>query len=344
MAYHVGALRGGYLGVDLFFVLSGFLITTLLLEEARLTGSISLRGFYVRRALRLLPALLLLLVVCGGTVGVLAWADGGVETLNRVMRPIVRNSVIVLFYAANWAMVAGVGLYVLGHAWSLSIEEQFYLVWPPCLVGLLRLAPAGRGALMFVAGLTAASIAWRALLLATGASTARLFLGLDTRADALLLGVLAGMIAAWDRLPRSPRAVGTLRLAAVGSTALFVLLFPTADWRSTTMLAWGSSAAAAAAAVMLIHVVSVPHGLLCRALEWRPLVGVGKISYGLYLWHFPVFYACSALSIDGSRSRPGPALLGIAASFAMAGASFYFLERPLLRLKERFSPLHSRCS
>jgi Predicted acyltransferases len=142
MSYHIGLVRGGFLGVDMFFVLSGFLITTILTDEWARTGRISLRNFYMRRALRLLPALVALVVACSLATMIIARLYWPAEIFVPVLFAMIYASVAALFYIANWVVISGQTLWILSHTWSLSIEEQFYLLWPLCLLVLL----AGFGA------------------------------------------------------------------------------------------------------------------------------------------------------------------------------------------------------
>jgi len=217
--------RGGYLGVDIFFVLSGFLITTLLIQEWDRTGGISLRHFYARRALRLLPALALVLVAAA-VVAVVAPAVGYESSFLAPETTEMRWSSIgvVLLYAANWASIyppsTGFTLGALGHTWSLAIEEQFYLVWPIALRFLLRRG-LGRRQIAALAGMGILVSAFvRALVWQSTGSWIRAYVGSDVRADALLTGCAVGLLATAGLLPRSRRGrqalAGGAAIAAVG--------------------------------------------------------------------------------------------------------------------------------
>jgi len=138
MSYHLGLIRGGFLGVDIFFVLSGFLITTLLTDEWIRSGSISFRKFYMRRALRLLPALVVLAITCDFATVIFARLYWPPEAFVPVVFGMAYASLVALFYVTNWVMISGQTLWILGHTWSLSIEEQFYLLWPLILIALPR--------------------------------------------------------------------------------------------------------------------------------------------------------------------------------------------------------------
>ena len=290
LLYHagVGWLPGGYLGVDTFFVLSGFLITALLLAEWQGNGGIALAAFWARRARRLLPALLLVLLAVGAYAAFLAPA--------HELSSLRGDSLATLFYGANWRFVASAQGYFdqfvtpspLRHAWSLAIEEQFYLVWPLVVLGWLRLRrgrTAGLGG--FCVALALGSAALMALLAQGAADTSRAYYGTDTRAQAVLVG--AALAVAWHRRPdavagRPGRLV--LALAGVGVlvTAWLWTSVPDTDrW----MYRGGFLLAAVATAAVLAAVARPDPGRAARVLTLAPLRWIGAISYGLYLWHWP---------------------------------------------------------
>ena len=317
---------GGFYGVDLFFVLSGFLITSLLLEEWRETGSISLKAFYARRALRLLPALVVVLVAI---VALSAWKDAPAEAAS--MR---KAALVTLFYSTNWFKAYGVlPNEVLSPAWSLSIEEQFYLLWPMLLVLMLRLGVSRRGTAAVVALLLLASAGARAALWSPEtAGTHRVFFGTDTHADGLLSGVLAALVMSWDAGPETPVARRAVNWAALGFVLYLVAFlreWPYDRW----LLQGGYLLMNGAAAVLVVGLVSAPWRGLRLFFEAPPLVWVGKVSYGVYLWHIVVFWMLGKLGLAlGSWFWP----VAVAVTFAFATLSFYALERPVLRLKRRF--------
>ncbi len=338
MAYHVGLIRGGFLGVDIFFVLSGFLITTLLADEWARTGRISLGSFYARRALRLIPALVGLVVACDLAVMVIArfyWQEAFVP----VVFGMAYASVAALLYMTNWVAASGQTLWILGHTWSLSIEEQFYLVWPLCLLALLRWV-RHRGAILALLLLgIGASLLLKVAFVLAGAPLLRILFGLDTRFDELLIGCVVGVLASWGLLGGSRRPSGRLS-AAVSVVAALILasLLWRAGWREPAMLGGGMTAAAAAAGVLIADMTARPEGWIASALGRQPLVGIGRISYGLYLWHFPLVYGCGALAVDGTPPNYPRAALAIGLTFVIAGASYRWIEKPMLRIKRRFTP------
>ncbi|MFJ2807999.1 acyltransferase family protein [Kitasatospora sp. NPDC087271] len=286
--FHLGDFPGGFLGVDLFFVLSGFLITGLLLREAGENGGrIDLAAFWGRRARRLMPALALAL----GSALVLA-SVLGTAAMARFAH---QDAPWVVANLANWHFVdAQVGYFqanptrVFTHLWSIAVEEQFYLLWPPLVLLLLRpRRTAGAGAVAGVALVGALVSAALMALLVDPMDTTRVYEGTDTRVFALLLGALAATPAVRLRVARLPGpAAGRLALIPAGLLAAGWAL---ASGTGQLVLFRGGlllhSAAAAALIALLAHVPASPLG---RVLSWRPLTVLGGLSYGLYLWHWPL--------------------------------------------------------
>jgi peptidoglycan/LPS O-acetylase OafA/YrhL len=307
-------MRGGGLGVTVFFVLSGYLITSTLLKEQATQGRISLSGFYLRRALRLFPALFALLAV--SALCACFWQDptARAETYRFVL--------YTLCYAANWARSYGIGHAWLGHCWSLAIEEQFYLLWPPLLV-LLGKKLTTRSLLYVLLGLIGLIIINRAVLWHGPDSFARVYNGLDTRGDALLIGCALGLLHR-----RGYRPAGT-RLAVCCAALLTGIVLFGEYLPGAVMLKWGGETMAALASAVVISTATVrPPAWLCR--PW--LVWVGRLSYSLYLWHLPAVYL---LGWPPGWHEWQLIPLRLALSFVLAGASYYFIELPFLRRKNR---------
>ncbi len=329
MYFHADArnLSGGFIGVDLFFVLSGFLITALLLQEYDRRGSVNLKHFYLRRALRLGPALLLMLAVfCLGSLLFLEWEQA---------RRHLGEALVALFYMANWARAFD--FYptdFLGHTWSLSIEEQFYLLWPLTLLLAIRFTH-NRRQLAFAA-LALALLSWglRSWYTWGDVSLMRTYNGLDSRLDMLMLGCTLGILTASGLLAeRTGRWLARWRwpvalLVVLGLLALVIR----ADWTHPQMYYWGFTTTALLTLLLILDVTSNPRSLLARLLTLRWLVWTGTISYGLYLWHFPIYRTLVTAGVTG----PTMIVLGTLATFIVATASYYAMERPLLRLKQRF--------
>jgi peptidoglycan/LPS O-acetylase OafA/YrhL len=327
-----GLLRGGFLGVDAFFVLSGFLITTLLLDEHARAGRIRLNRFYARRALRLLPALIVFVLL--SVLFALTYAS------ERQAAAIWSAVVPALFYYLNWGVIWGVVLsdfpdQIFAHTWSLAIEEQFYLVWPPFLSILLRLHIPRPGILVLVCGGIGASATLRALVYSRDPSFwARPFAGTDTRADAILMGCLLGLLMSWRMLPESPRFRTVIRGAALASAGFFVYLLGSVTSGSPFLYRGGFTLVALAVAVVILEVFNPGPSLFAGTLELPPLVWLGRLSYGVYLWHFPIFILL-APSL-GVRDPSVGVLVSAVGTFAVATVAFYALEQPFLRLKDRF--------
>jgi peptidoglycan/LPS O-acetylase OafA/YrhL len=329
VAFHLGMTwaPGGYLGVDVFFVLSGFLITALLLSERDTNGRISLGRFYARRALRLLPALLAVL-------GAL-WLFTTVTVVGDSAHRVRGDGLAALFYFANWRAAFGHAPFLgfMGHAWSLSIEEQFYAVWPLLVVGALALR-GGRRSLVLVlavAGTVVPPLLRLAWWDGSAATMTRLYYGLDTRADALFAGAVLAVIVASGRLPVGRLARSVYAALALGALAVLGLLVATMP-RSDASLYRGAMSLVAVSAVALIdHLLASPRGPLGRVLSFPPLAALGKISYGVYLWHWPVIVATNPWG------RTGGALVAKAAiALGLSIVSWWVVERPFLRLKDRF--------
>ena len=317
------AFAGGFLGVDIFFVLSGFLITSLLLREYDQTGGIDWRAFYVRRALRLLPALGLTLVLA-----VLMELHRG----NLTHREIARNVFAALFYVGNWLRAfGGASLSKLDHTWSLSIEEQFYLCWPLALWWMLRTF-SKQNILRWLMCLIAFIAAYRAWLFWPD-RFARAYFGFDTRLDEMLVGcVLAGLLY-WQR-----DAVAA-HWAKLRYIVLPLVLCGMAWMLSFT--AYGEARyplglftiAALGAACLIAEITLHPQGWLARGLGTAPLRYIGKLSYGLYLYHFVIFSTTPPPIAHPIASRQ---MLDFLATFALAALSYHFIEQPCLRFKTRW--------
>jgi peptidoglycan/LPS O-acetylase OafA/YrhL len=318
-----GWLGGGFLGVSVFFTLSGFLITTLLVREHASTSAIDLRGFWSRRFRRLLPAswLTMVLVVVAAAVGL--WDADQVRSL--------RGDVPwALAELVNWHFIAGGADYSgtsaapspLQHFWSLAVEQQFYLVLP--LVVVACLAFGGRRALVVVLGLLAASSAVLNAHLAAE-SVQRAYYGTDTRAAELLLGALLAVLIA-DRARPGTR-IGRVVAALVGSVALVVLgvLLVVARVPAAWLYPWGLLLTAVATAAVIVGLLQA--GPLRALLSIGMLAALGRISYGVYLLHWPVFLW---LTPDRTGLPQGPLfVLRVSVTFAAAATMYRVLERPI---------------
>jgi len=334
MAHHLRAFAlpdarwlppGGYLGVDLFFVLSGFLITSLLLEERDATGRIAFRSFYRRRAFRLFPAVAAFVVVQAAAALVAGqsitdevhfWFGAFTYTSNWVM-------------AANWSVPANTG-----HMWSLAVEEQFYVVWP--IVLLLAVRRWGARVLPWLAG-AGVTIAIAARVYLThrfGSGYPFVYLHTETRVDALLLGAGLAWLVRHGRVPSpsTARAVGWIGAVALAGFVLYTN--PTDAFLYTSA---GYTVLALAATMLLLGLLD-EHFALTRVLSTRPLVAIGRLSYSLYLWHMLVLFI--ALSFLQHHDAVVATTAYLVASFALASISYRFVEHPLREFGRR--PLRRR--
>lgn len=314
---------GGFIGVDIFFVLSGFLITGLLLTEHSRTGTIHFTQFYMRRALRLLPALFLLLAL----MLILSPLFGGFRTT-------AIDAAIVVGYIANWTKAFGFERPVfLSHCWSLSIEEQFYILWPALFLFFNSLLRTRRALLLAIVALTALSGIVRTWLYLSGHPPVRQYAGLDTRADALLVGCALAVALAVYGLPRRDSKAGkTVLVGTLIAIPCLAAIVKFALWRSAWMQTFGFTLIPLLTAVVVAYLMANPLSVLTRTLEYAPLVWAGKISYGLYLFHWPIIRYMN----NAGFSRWTVMAIAIPATFLIAGLSYKYIEAPALKLKERF--------
>ena len=334
LLFHGGVswARGGFLGVDAFFVLSGLLITSLLLDEAHRDQRVDLGRFWSRRARRLLPALIVVVAATGLYAALLA-PRGALDGLRK-------DALATLFYVANWRFIqAGADYFeataapsVLRHAGSLSIEEQFYLAWPLVLFAIAR----SRARVWWTAGVAAAGAIASAVAMAfifdPADDVSRAYFGTDTRVHVVLVGcVLAAVVAVVRRRGgiQSRAVCRLLGFAAALGAAGFLAASATVEGTEPLLFRGGFLVLAVAVALLLAHIVLVPEGWSAWVFAWPPLRAVGLVSYGLYLWHWPVF-----LTVTNDRTGlSGPALLGakVAVTTVLALASYVIVERPIRR-------------
>ena len=323
-----GLLPGGYIGVDIFFVISGFLITTLLLRERAATDRIVLRSFWVRRARRLLPALALV-VLASCTAALIIGGD--------VLVGIGRQVLGAATFSYNWLGITSNASYfdsttpeLFRNLWSLAVEEQFYLVWPLLIAALVLLKRRG-WRLAIVAALAVASITAMVSLALAGADPTRLYYGTDTHSFGLAIGAALAIVTLdWSPRPlewrRTPRAllpfIGTLAVASL--LALSWLLAEDSYW-----VFRGGLALVAALTALAIAGAVVPGSTLGRLLDLPPLRVIGERSYGLYLWHWPAF-----ILVTAAAPALDPWIIGgIALAITVVGAtlSYRFVEQPIRR-------------
>jgi peptidoglycan/LPS O-acetylase OafA/YrhL len=332
VAYHMdlGWAQGGLLGVGVFFTLSGYLITDLLLGQYERTGGLQLADFWLRRARRLLPALFVMLIV------VVAW----VTLLDRSLLPAVRGAVgASAVYVTNWWLIAQHSSYFaqfappspLGHLWSLAVEEQFYLIWPWLLWIGLRWKRKGAGSYQRLAAasllLAAASAVAMALLYRPGYDPTRVYDGTDTRAFALLIGAALAFVWPSTKLPVQVdrRTRWALDGAGVAGLAIFAVLV----WRTSEyspFLYRGGLVLLSFATALMVASAASPASRFGRILGGESLRWLGVRSYGIYLWHFPIIVLTTPAAGGDTPSRR---VLQLAAIIGCAAVSWRYIEAPI---------------
>lgn len=304
--------RGGPVAVSVFFTLSGFLITTLLLEERHIFGRIDIPGFYRRRFLRLVPAMLVCVVVACLVLLVHGYAF-----------PDLKLVLGTLTYTSNWQIMSGVPRpTALGHTWTLSVEEQFYLIWPLLIVLTARLSK--RRMLTTLGIACAVVLAWRIVLYLHGAGYSRIYFGLDTWADSLMYGAIVAVA-----LHRSRIRPNTSRWLVWGGLLLIAAdcLLPGRDPHNLYLL--GVPALGGIGTAIVIYAIAQDRGF--APFGWRWVQWIGKRSYGLYLYSAPVNVF---LLLTVTRDKWIQAFV-IAGTFAMAALSYRYVEKPFLQIKNR---------
>nr|WP_280882719.1 acyltransferase [Streptomyces pseudovenezuelae] len=344
LVYHVrpDLLPGGSVAVDVFFTISGFVITRLLLAEYARTGGIGLRSFYRRRWLRLVPALLVVCAVCvvlSLTTSLRAfdgaWAAAGLAAAFVV-------NIVRALQPGPYSDVTG----PLGHTWSLSVEEQFYLLWPLALLFLLRRFRA-RTVLLCTAALCALPVLWRYHLWNPDAAH-RIYNGTDTRADQLLAGALVAVALARlraddPRLAMLRSCAGRLAWPALGLLFLVALKVPVTGGEGAWNAVWytvGFLAVAMVSATLVMGLVLRPDTRLSRVLSLAPLAWVGRnLSYGIYLWHYPIIRLLGSLGVKDGRMSATVVL-----TMLMALLSYALVETPFLHRGRRVPSEPARCA
>ena len=332
IAYHLnlGWAPGGLLGVGVFFTLSGYLITDLLLGQHEITGRLQLTDFWLRRARRLLPALFVMLAV------VAAW----VTLLDRDQLPVIRGAVASsAAYVGNWWLIAQHSSYFaqfappmpLGHLWSLAVEEQFYLIWPWLLLLGLRWARGRRRTRTRLAAATlllaAVSAVAMALLYRPGYDPTRIYDGTDTRAFAVLIGAALAFV--WPSRHLGSDVTETARwiLDGIGITGLAViavLIWRTSEY--SPFLYRGGMVLLSVGTALTVGAAASPASRLGVLLGIRPLRWIGVRSYGIYLWHYPIIVLTTPANGRDGLARGA---LQVAAAFGVAALSWRFVEEPV---------------
>ena len=337
--YHVDVnyLPGGFLGVDLFFVLSGYLISSLIIKEYRKTGSLNLYNFYIRRARRLLPAVYFMITV-GLVVMVL---------FNEVLlRKSHLDAIFGYIYSSNWWYIFHKLDYFdsfgaqspFKHLWSLAIEEQFYMIFPLLFLLINRKKKSKDGTyklnknfLYVVLGLILVSLIVHILLFDIN-NISRIYFGTDTRAFSLLVGVVGAILYPMEKLHTKVTPQQNIMYSVVSLVSIAILItvmIYTSEYN--TWLYRGGFLLVAILGLIVIISSGKQHTLMSRLLSFKPVVFIGKISYSLYLWHFPILVLTTPVSEIGNPNIIF-VILRIILTFALATASYVFVETPIRKL------------
>jgi len=311
--------RDGLFGVDIFFVISGFLITTLLIKEWQKTARISLKNFYIRRILRLFPALFVFLLV----VSFFAPRSYIFSTL---------------FYTTNWikALHLQPESLFLDHTWSLSIEEQYYLVWPFLLMLLLNRKISEKRIVLITLGLGLVSAVSRAFVWTATQDWFRVYMGTDLHADGLLFGSAVGLLVTFNLLPDFKKHKRTVSVMTFFAGLFFLWLLIEQRLTSAAVPLFGNFCVSVGTVIILLRIVYHPSRIIKKIFSFLPLVKTGVISYGLYLWHVPVGIMVDRWDLELNFLLVG--LIKTLITFVVAGLSYVMIEKRVLSLKHRFQP------
>jgi peptidoglycan/LPS O-acetylase OafA/YrhL len=346
MMFHGGLsfMNGGFMGVDVFFVLSGFLITSLLVGEWRESLTIRLGAFWARRARRLLPALLLMLLFVAFFASVIV--PKGTYGALRL------DALSTLLYVSNWHFILVNSNYFnetaaaspLIHTWSLAVEEQFYLVWPLVVLGVLHFTRNLRALFWVCVAAAVGSALWMFHLYGAAASVNRVYLGTDTRSQCLFIGcaLAVGLVL----MTQQSHAEGRLRqgelwrpasqtgrtvcgVAGIAGAVAAIVIWVSTNENDAFPYKGGFFLIGLATAAVIISTVGAPRSVVPRVLSLPAIRYVGQISYGLYIWHWPLF-----LWIDHARTGLSGFplfMVRVLITFGVSVVSFHLVERPIRR-------------
>ena len=314
---------GAIVFMNVFFILSAYLITSLLLRDIDKYGKIRFKIFYTRRFLRLFPAYYVLLAIyC--LVSFLLLPDTRAHYLDALYAGL---------YVSNWTRAFDIKTADwLGHTWSLSIEEQFYLCWPVLFSLLAGWLGFSRRILAVLVAAMVSFAAWRFWLASDGASIARLYNGTDVRADTLLVGCIVAVV--FSRKIGNPALlarIGRMLFVPLAILIFFVFGF-TLHWQTVALYTWGTTLIDVCVGVFLIGLVTQSGSIVHRVFESKVLVYLGKLSYSTYLWHYPIFqfmreYQCNDWQV---------ALYGVPLTYGFAWLSYTYIEKPFILLKRKY--------
>ncbi|WP_422657879.1 acyltransferase family protein [Paenibacillus sp. EC2-1] len=330
MCYHWGFdfAPGGFLGVSIFFVLSGYLITDILASQWRNYGRLDLKDFWYRRFRRLLPAMFTMLII------VVTWVTLFDHTRLSSLRTDVAAAVT---YISNWQFIFQDVSYFesfgppspLGHMWSLAVEEQFYLLWPLIMLIGLYVFPRRGQMLYFIVALAGISAITMALIYEPGSDPSRVYFGTDTRAFSLLIGAALAIVWPSFKRPSTTSSMVRIGLDTIGTAALFLVIYMM--WstdRYEESLYQGGMVILSLASAVVVAILAHPASILGKIMGTRPLRWIGVRSYGIYLWHYPVLILTSpnGSPIENSLLHTS---LQIAVSILLAALSWKYIENPI---------------
>jgi peptidoglycan/LPS O-acetylase OafA/YrhL len=325
------SLFGGFfLFVDVFFVLGGFLITLMLLNEYVYCGTISIRQFYLRRFLRLGPAYLVFLLAYALFYPILNFGPSIESMFGEV--------IIAGGYMTNWARAFDwYAPDYLGHTWTLGVEEQFYLLWPWCLLWLLRTVKTRKNRVLSILALALSCSLWRAFMAYDGASLARLYNGFDMRVDEILFGTVLAIAVQGITIGKDGKFGRWLHRimypVSFGSIIIFLWLVVKLDWTQLATYYWQLPVIALLSNILILDAVLVRSKVHRYFFETKPLIFMGKVSYALYLWHFPVIRYCRSLE----WSPFSVLIVGGGISVILSFLSYVFIESFFLQIKDKLS-------
>lgn len=313
---------GAQIMMDVFFVISGFLITLILLRNVKRTGNLQLLKFFARRVRRLYPALLLVIVVYLVVAAIL------VDDL----APILTDAIRTLFYYSNWTKLYDhVYPTYFEHTWSLSIEEQFYLLWPALLLITLKLRLGRAKTLLLFAGLMLIAAGWRNFLVFEGVEWSRVYYGLDTRMDAFFMGgILAIAWGEWGEKWR--RSIIFLRLMQVCACLLFVLILLCKP-REIYYFVWQQSLVLLFSGATVLALILPMENWFKSCLSSRPIQRLGLMCYGIYLWHWPLLWL---LVVKFSFPPIVNLAIVMPSTLLLAYLTYRYIELPILSKRSRY--------
>lgn len=339
IAYHLNIpyTAGGFLGVTVFFVLSGYLITSLLVSEWDQTKRIDLRQFWIRRAKRLLPAMFLVLIA--------------LNIVTPLLRPelitnLRQDTIAATFYYSNWHYIFQELSYfeafekpsLLTHFWSLAIEEQFYIFWAVVILFFLKIVKSRKAIFLFILLTSVVSAAWMTILHDPNLDPSRVYYGTDTRIFSLLIGASFAVIA--TRQPLTKFNKWPFEIMATTGLAVFLLMIFYTNQYDSFVYDGGMALLSLTTACLVMSLALSPSLIVNKILEWKPLKWIGIRSYGIYLWHYPIhLFMNSNINTGGLNGLK--ICLEITLTFLVASISYTYVENPIRQGAFRFNMKNS---